>query len=221
MALDFTGYRLTDTNATPGNANSIYASSFTINTDAVQHDFTISDGSDPDTLYGDGGGDSPTDSGQVLLSTTDTGVNTGGAIIYEAVVRFTGDDGETYTAIIFDYDEDDSGEIDNNNSRGDNDNGLYEEGFFIAFIRNDFDPNDLPANISPGPVPPPGVTLTRTGELLNNAQFDVFVCFTEGTEIAIADGMTKPVETLQQGDLVMTSDHGLQVIKWIDSRKLT
>ncbi len=221
MPLTFTGYRSTDTDVSGSNANNIYAAPFTIKGSATQYDITISNNSDADILFGDGSGDTPTNASQVLQSTTEPGITTGNEIIYEAVVRFSGSDGETYTAIIFDYNEDGSSSgIDNNNSKGTNTNGLYEEGFFIAFISNDFDPASLPANVSPGPVPPTGVTLTRTSELLNNAQFDVFVCFGAGTQITLSDGLTKPVEKLCQGDLVMTADHGCQEVRWIGSRKL-
>lgn len=220
MPLTFSGYRLTDTDATGANANSIYASSFTIDGTATEHDLVISDGSDVNALFGDGGGDSHIDPTQTVVSSTDNSFNTGNSINYEAVIRFSGSDGNTYTAVIFDYDEDGAAGVDNNNSDGLNNNGLYEEGFFIGFIRNDFDPNNLPANISPGPVPPPGTTLTKTADLINNAQFNVFVCFAKGTQIEMSDG-TKAVEDLCEGDLVMTADHGPKQVKWIGSRLLS
>jgi hypothetical protein len=220
MPLTFTVYRSTDTDATSGNQNSIYASSFTINGGATTSTITISDGSATDVLYGDGGGDSPTDPTQTLTSTTAPGVNTGGAIIYEGVVTFSGSDGNTYTAIIFDYNEDSSSNIDNNNSFGTNSNGLFEEGFFIAFIPNGFDPSDISgADIGAGPVPPPGVTLTRTAEVLNNAQF-TFTCFTAGTLIKTPSGDV-PVEYLREGNEVETFDHRHEKIRLVVSRKIT
>ena len=42
-------------------------------------------------------------------------------------------------------------------------------------------------------------------------------CFAAGTMIATDTG-DRPIETLAEGDLVMTRDHGLQPIRWIGSR---
>lgn len=217
MPLTFTGYRLTDTDATASNANDVYDQPFSINGGASTSSITISDGSDSTTLYGDGSGDSPTDAAQTLISTTAPGVNPDGHIIYEAVVTFSGSDGNTYTAIIFDYDEDDSGNIDNNNSSGTNTNGLYEEGFFIGFIPNGFDPANVnPGDIVAGPVPPPGVTLTRTADVLNNAQFS-FACFAKGSRITSANGEI-PVEDLRVGDRVKTLDGRFEKVKLVVKR---
>lgn len=44
-------------------------------------------------------------------------------------------------------------------------------------------------------------------------------CFTPGTMIATPRG-EKPVESLSVGDRVITRDNGLQVIRWIGSRKM-
>lgn len=46
------------------------------------------------------------------------------------------------------------------------------------------------------------------------------VCFTAGTKIRTAGGL-KPVEELEQGDLVWTKDDGYQPIRWIGQRSLT
>lgn len=220
MPFTFTGYRSTDTDATGANSNSIYASSFTINTGASTSSFTISDGTDASVLSGDGSNDTPADPTQTLLSTTAAGVGTGGFIIYEAVVTFSGSDGNTYTAIIFDYDEDANDDISNNNTQGTNSNGLYEEGFFIAFIPNGFDPAAVTwADIAAGPVPPPNVTLTRTSEIQNNIEIDI-TCFTAGTLIRTPQGDI-PVEDLTQGDLVETPDHPPRAILRVFSRKIS
>lgn len=44
--------------------------------------------------------------------------------------------------------------------------------------------------------------------------FDFVTCFTTGALIAIEDGAV-PVESLREGDEVMTRDHGMQTIRWI------
>ncbi len=220
MSKTYSGYRLTETDASGGNANSIFASDFTINASATVQDLTITDGTDPAYLYGDGGSDSHIDPLQVVMSITGGGIETGHPINYEAIVRFSGSDGQTYTAIIFDYDEDGSNGVDNNNSDGLNDNSLFEEGFFIGFIGNQFDPTDNPPIIVGGPVPPPGTTLSRTAELLNTNQ-TLFICFSNGTEIQVQQDRSVAIEELRQGDLVMTADNCQKPIRWIGSKKLT
>lgn len=45
-------------------------------------------------------------------------------------------------------------------------------------------------------------------------------CFVEGTGILTATG-SRPVETLQPGDLIVTRDHGLQPLVWIGEREVT
>ncbi len=219
MPFTFTVYRSTDTDATAANSNSIYASGFTINPGASTSSITISDGVDPEVVAGDGSSDTPTDASQTLLSTTAAGVNPGGFIFYEGVVTFSGSDGNSYTAIIFDYDEDNNDDVTNNNG-GTNSNGLYEEGFFIAFIPNGFDPSDISgADIGEGPVPPPGVTLTRTAEVLNNSEFGV-TCFTAGTLISTLKGDI-PVEDLVAGDLIEAIDRKFPKMRRLFRRKIT
>lgn len=47
------------------------------------------------------------------------------------------------------------------------------------------------------------------------------ICFAAGTRIEVANGETVNVEDLCQGDMVMTADHGLQVVKWIGTNTLS
>lgn len=46
---------------------------------------------------------------------------------------------------------------------------------------------------------------------------DSGVCFTPGTLIETADG-PHPVETLREGDLILTRDHGFQPLRWVARR---
>ncbi len=48
----------------------------------------------------------------------------------------------------------------------------------------------------------------------------VIACFTPGTRVATAKGLTA-VEALCAGDMVVTRDHGLQPARWIGSRSLS
>lgn len=51
-------------------------------------------------------------------------------------------------------------------------------------------------------------------------QPDHVICFTPNTLIATPRG-ARPVETLKVGDLVMTRDHGMRPIRWIQSRTVS
>ncbi len=85
-----------------------------------------------------------------------------------------------------------------------------------------FDPGD-------GPVGPKGTFQITNGDesgQIGNVQFENFetvnfgvVCFARGTMIATAKG-ERSIETLSEGDLVETMDHGLQSINWIGVNKL-
>ncbi len=61
----------------------------------------------------------------------------------------------------------------------------------------------------------PGSDATLNG-FANN---DVTICFTKGALIKTITG-ERPIETLAQGDLVLTMDNGYQPIRWIGARKL-
>lgn len=55
------------------------------------------------------------------------------------------------------------------------------------------------------------------GTLLEFSEIENIICFTPGTRIATPRG-ARDIATLQVGDLVVTRDHGLQPIRWIQSR---
>ena len=62
-----------------------------------------------------------------------------------------------------------------------------------------------------------GSVILDDGTILNFTEIENIICFTPGTRIATPYG-ARPVETLQVGDLVVTRDHGLQPIRWIEQR---
>lgn len=69
-------------------------------------------------------------------------------------------------------------------------------------------------------TPFPQNTVLNSTISFNPNIFDIEVpCFTAGTMIATPEG-PRPVETLTVGDLVMTADHGPQVIRWIKARRV-
>ena len=55
------------------------------------------------------------------------------------------------------------------------------------------------------------------GTLLNFSEIENIICFTPGTRIATPRG-ARDIAKLEVGDLVVTRDHGLQPIRWIQSR---
>ena len=55
------------------------------------------------------------------------------------------------------------------------------------------------------------------GTILNFSEIENIICFTPGTRISTPYG-ARDIATLQVGDLVVTRDHGLQPIRWIQSR---
>lgn len=46
------------------------------------------------------------------------------------------------------------------------------------------------------------------------------IAFARGTLITMADGTSRPIETLEAGDMVLTRDRGAQPLRWISRRKL-
>ena len=48
---------------------------------------------------------------------------------------------------------------------------------------------------------------TVANDVFENPTFDYEVCFTAGTQILMADGSTKPIETIRPGDMVLAADH--------------
>ncbi|MEJ6398468.1 Hint domain-containing protein [Yoonia sp. 208BN28-4] len=55
------------------------------------------------------------------------------------------------------------------------------------------------------------------GTLLTFSEIENIICFTPGTLIATPHG-ARDIATLKVGDMVVTRDHGLQPIRWIQSR---
>jgi len=62
-----------------------------------------------------------------------------------------------------------------------------------------------------------GTITLDDGTILNFSEIENIICFTPGTRIATPRGQ-RPIEELKVGDLVVTRDHGLQPIRWIQSR---
>ena len=55
------------------------------------------------------------------------------------------------------------------------------------------------------------------GTIINFSEIENIICFTPGTRIATPQG-ARDIATLKVGDMVVTRDHGLQPIRWIQQR---
>ena len=55
------------------------------------------------------------------------------------------------------------------------------------------------------------------GTILNFSEIENIICFTPETRIATANGLVA-IKDLKIGDLVVTRDHGLQPVRWLESR---
>ncbi len=64
-----------------------------------------------------------------------------------------------------------------------------------------------------------GSVLLDNGSTLYFEGIEHILCFTAGTRIATARGAV-PVEQLRIGDMVVTRDHGLQPVRWIEARRV-
>nr|MCW1951450.1 Hint domain-containing protein [Octadecabacter sp.] len=57
------------------------------------------------------------------------------------------------------------------------------------------------------------------GTILNFSEIENIICFTPNTRIATPQGLVA-IEDLEVGDTVVTRDHGLQPIRWIEGRSI-
>jgi len=200
MSFTFTGYaRISDlTGVSSAEITNGLNGTFTIGNTATASSINVTSGANALQLAGDLAEDTPSDPSQTL---------NGEFIYYEVIRTFSGSDGNTYTAIVFDYD-----------ANGDNDISSGEESYFIAFIPNGFDLNNVTAaSFSAGPVPPPGTTLTAVSNLANTTAIAI-TCFAADTNISTPDGDV-PICDIQEGDVVSTRN-GDQHVRWIGKRYL-
>lgn len=62
-----------------------------------------------------------------------------------------------------------------------------------------------------------GTVTLDDGSVLTFSEIENIICFASGTRIITPRG-ARAIETLRPGDKVMTRDHGLQPVRWIESR---
>lgn len=115
--------------------------------------------------------------------------------------------GVTYQFAVVDVD------LNNDGNMGDGTLGGVDAGENVTFL----------AVLGPSvpTIPPGGAQFRVTNSVVDNTDqpFDTFICFAEGTLIDTPAG-PKPVEALQEGDLVLTLDRGPQPLAWVGSREV-
>jgi Ca2+-binding RTX toxin-like protein len=64
-----------------------------------------------------------------------------------------------------------------------------------------------------------GTFTMADGTVVSFTEIENIICFTPGTRILTAQG-ERLIETLREGDMVVTRDHGLRPIRWIGKRRV-
>lgn len=172
----------------------------------VEGNDLLDGGAGNDTINGNGGNDT-------IIGGTDNDVLTGGEG-FDTFVYAAGDGNDTITDFNTGTGQDITDGDQTNNDFLDL-NAFYTD---IFELRDDFaDDGILNQSVGDysdntalgGAITLTGVTATDLTEDNTNV-----ACFVAGTMIDTADG-PKAIETLEQGDLVETLDHGLQAVRWI------
>ncbi len=103
-------------------------------------------------------------------------------------------------------------------------NFILPPGWTIDFYDNPYMPrpytNFAIMNAEGVKLTPDVSTLTNYFRTTDNVHV-IVACFTKGSDVLCADGVSRKIEALQAGDLVMTMDHGLLPIRWIGSSKVS
>ena len=90
----------------------------------------------------------------------------------------------------------------------------------IYFLATNGNPNYGPLIASDVPLDP---AVTYTFGTFNTdgavAYDDLVVCFTAGTRIMTNRGQ-QPIETLREGDMILTRDNGFQPLRWIGQKRV-
>ena len=171
-------------------------------------DDTVDGGSENDVVYGDAGNDSL--SGGTGADTMFGGSGNDTISFAEGDAAYGGDGDDTF--VLADYNEPANGTITIVGGNGGQTNGDTLKLGKLADITS--------LNITgTGPNGQTGSVSLVDGTLVNFSEIENIICFTPGTHIATPRG-ARAIETLRVGDMVVTRDHGLQPIRWIQSRRV-
>lgn len=171
-------------------------------------DDTILGGDGDDTIAGEAGSD--TLIGGTGADELDGGTGDDTITFGEGDTAFGGDGDDTF--VLADYGESENGTISITGGEGDETDGDTLQLGDLADMSTltITDPDDATGGLT-------GHVTLDDGTVLNFTEIENIICFTHGTQIATPQG-SRPVQTLRVGDLVVTRDHGLQPIRWIESR---
>ncbi len=166
-------------------------------------------GSGADTLYGGSGDD--TLSGGTGADLLDGGTGNDTITFAEGDMAYGGSGDDLF--VLQDLGETTNGTITIDGGNGDETGGdtlkLGHLGILTKAVRDTF--------VDDGTGSFSGSITLDDGTILNFSEIENIICFTPGTRIATPRG-ARPIETLRVGDMVVTRDHGLQPIRWIQSR---
>lgn len=176
---------------------------------SVAGDDILDGGAGNDTIYGHGGDD-------VLTGGTGEDSVSGGTgddtIIFAEGDTASGGDGDDLF-VLEDLGETSNGTITIDGGSGDETGGdtLQLGGLtnLTQAVRDTF--------VDDGTGSFSGTVTLDDGTILNFSEIENIICFTPGTRIATPMG-ARDIATLEVGELVLTRDHGLQPIRWIQSR---
>ncbi len=164
-------------------------------------------GAGDDLVYGGDGNDTLT--GGTGADTLDGGNGNDVITFAEGDVAYGGDGDDTF--VLADYAETTNGTVTIVGGNGGQTNGDTLRLGHLADLRT--------LNYTTGPNGLTGSVLLDDGTLLNFSEIENIICFTPGTRIATPQG-ARTIETLRVGDMVVTRDHGLQPIRWFQSRRV-
>ena len=182
--------------------------SFTVGAGASADIVTVTDGGTDDTPDDF----NPVDSDQLVSGTVDGTTYTNALHQYEIGYQVT--DGTNTFVLIW---------VNTGANQQGSNQSVTSDGYFVVM--------EDPSNPGQGGIVP-GTTYTIVDKDIsvnysNGNGFDTdplysdfFVCFARGTRIDTADG-ERPIETIREGDFVLTRDEGLQPVRWIGHRRVS
>ncbi|WP_368186541.1 Hint domain-containing protein [Aestuariibius sp. HNIBRBA575] len=184
------------------------ADSVGVNVDAGDGADTMIGGSGDDTL--DGGAGDDTIAGGLGADTIIGGAGDD-TITFAHGDVVTGGDGDD-TFVLADLGDGSNGTITVTGGEGDETGGdtLQLGGLADMSTLVITDPSDATGGLT-------GSVTLNDGTLLNFSEIENIICFTPNTRIATPRG-ARMIQDLKVGDLVLTRDHGMQPVRWIEAR---
>ena len=171
----------------------------------IAGDDSLSGGAGDDVVFGDGGND--TLDGGTGADNLFGGLGDDEMYLAEGDTAYGGDGDDLF--ILSDLGEAGSSTIDIIGGEGD------EAGGDTLQLTSDLTEDDITfTNTDDGAGGLSGNFTMADGTVVNFDEIENIICFTPGTRI-LTDRGERAIESLQQGDMVLTRDHGYQPIRWM------